>query len=457
MTKIIEILNKIEATSSRNEKEDIIAQHKDNPLFQLVLKASMDPQITFYLAKLPKVSLVENNCLEPVTLEEAINDAINLLAGRKVTGNAARAWYDNTSASLSVEDRIVFERVIKKDLRCGTKEATVNNAFGYEFIYEHPNLLCSPFSEKDVTKLFKKNPTVYCQMKSDGSRCQIVILEDQVIAYTRKGNILDFGNRLDHLLSIPELKGMVIDGELLTRRNGVVDDRSTCNGIINKLIQGTIPQEELDLVFMTAWDIFPWENMKTKTPFKVPYKDRLSNLENIINQENVLFVLESFLELIETHEVSSLEEAETIYNKWMESGKEGAILKSPDMIWEDKRSKNAIKVKAEETAEFVVVGWEYGEDDKQFSYALGGLIVETSCGKLRTKIGKGFKEEERLNFLGYETPQGLDDAIRSGLIVECNYNSITRSKNKDTASLFLEKFIKIRFDKTTANSLEEIE
>ncbi|HET8687118.1 MAG TPA: hypothetical protein VFM18_10720, partial [Methanosarcina sp.] len=288
---ILQILNSLESDASRLAKEAIIRENKDNELFKLVLKAALDPQITFYLSKLPKLVLDEANSLESLSLEEAINDAISLLAGRKVTGNAARAWYDNTSASLSVDDRIVFERVIKKDLRCGVKESTVNTAFGEEFIYEHPNLLCSPFKDKDVEKLFKKNQWVYCQMKSDGARCQIVILEDKVLAYTRKGNLLDFRGRLNHLTAFPDLVGQVIDGELLTRTECgyLVDDRATCNGIINKLIQGTISDEEVNRVFMTAWDIFPWENMKTKTPYKVPYMERFEHLTWVIENQQSTF------------------------------------------------------------------------------------------------------------------------------------------------------------------------
>lgn len=451
MTKILDILNSLDATPSRNEKESIIASHKDDPVFQLVLRAAMDPQITFYLSKLPKVSLIESSSLDKLSLEEAVSDAIDVLAGRKLTGNAARAWYDTTSESLSVDDRIVFERVIKKDLRCGVKEATVNAAFGYEFIYTHPNLLCSPYSDKDAEKLFKKSKKVYCQLKSDGARCQIVILDDKVLAYTRKGNLLDFRGRLDHLLSHPNLKGWVFDGELLTRQNGIIDDRATCNGIVNKLIQGTISDEELDRVFMTTWDIFPWENMKTKTPYRVRYEDRFENLTEIVENFSDVYGNNSFFDISETHIVTSLEEAMTICDNWMANKIEGGIIKSADLEWADKRDKNSIKVKAENTGEFIVVDYEYGEEGKQFEGFLGGLIVESACGKIRTKIGKGFSEQDRLTWFGYDEPAAL-----KGLIVECGFNSITKSKNKETYALFLEKFIKIRLDKTEANTYEEL-
>lgn len=461
MVKIIDILNRLESTSSRNEKESIISEYGDNEDFKKVIKSAMDPMITFYMSKLPKYDANKDAGSsimgdESITLIEAVDTAVSQFATRNVTGNRAKQLFVELIESIEPkEEREVFARVIKKDLRCGVKESTINNAFGYEFIYVHPNLLCSPYDEKDVTKLFAKvkkaNKRVICQMKSDGARCQIVILPNHVFAFTRKGNLLDFEGRLDRLMQYESLHGMVIDGELLTRTNGVVDNRQTCNGIVNTLIQGTITPEDLDKVFMTAWDIFPYENMKTKTPYSVPYEQRLEQLKNVT--ETLSVSTNSKIELIEYHSVDTIEEAETIYNKWMADGHEGAILKNPDMIWDDKRSKDAIKIKAEFEGEFRVVGFEYGEPGKQFEHALGGLIVETECKQLRTKIGKGFSEQDRLTFLGYGNP---DDMIGANLIVEIGYNSITKSKDKDTSALFLEKFIKIRLDKNEANKLSEL-
>lgn len=447
--KILDILNELDSNSSRLFKESVVEKYKNNELFSQCLRQSMDPQIRYFINKTPKERIVDTIDPDQYTLKYALDFIMENFATRKITGNAAKTEYATLLGSLDPDDAVVLERVVKGDLRCGVKTATVNKIFGDDYIYEHPNLLCSPFSEKGVTTLFKKNKYVLCQMKSDGARAQIVIHPDKVVAYSRKGNIIDFRGRLDYMCSIPDLVGKVIDGELLSRTNGIVDNRQTCNGITNKLIQSTISEEELDRVFMTAWDIFPYENMKTKTPYRVPYEQRFANLQQVIDlPQNIFF------EMIESHKVYSLEEAEAIYNKWMDDGFEGAILKSPDLIWEHARSKDAIKVKAEETGEFVVYGWEFGNPGTQNEHGLGGLLVATRCGKLRTKIGKGYSQPERDTFFGLGVERA-DEMI--GWIVECNFNSITKGKNKDTSSLFLEKFIKIRLDKTEANSLEELQ
>ena len=216
--------------------------------------------------------------------------------------------------------------------------------------------------------------------------------------------------------------------------------------IVNKVIQGTASEEEMNSLYLTTWDFFPLENFLTKKKTKYHYLLRWADLNHFVSGNNLPNIV-----LSETEVVKTYAEAKEIINFWMARGEEGGVLKSPKLEWENKRSKDAIKIKAEHTGEFVIVGWEYGEEGKQFQHGLGGLIVETRCGKLRTKIGKGFKENERLTFLGYEDPNDL-----IGKVVECKYNSAIIAKDGDQHSLFLEKFVKIRFDKNEANSLEEL-
>lgn len=456
---ILQILNDLKDISGRNDKIEKIASLKTDHLFSKVLNAALNPKIRYFMDAIPKVKpevkkkVVETSVFDdddvqqPVDLNSAIDGLIENLASRKLTGNAAKAYVIDLLESLPVDDREVISRIIKADLRCGVKAATVNTAFGYEYIYIHPNLLCSPYKRENVDKLFKKNKYVILQLKSDGARCQILVTNHSVIAYTREGNLLNFRGKLDYLTEIHDLHGWVIDGELLTRTNGLVDPRQTCNGIINTLITDTITDENLEKVFMTAWDMFPIENMTAKSKYDVPYEQRFEQLKSVCHQIQTNFFVPSKTEI-----VKSFEEAEVIFTAWMEAGEEGGIFKSPDLPWSDTRSPNAIKIKGDKEGDFEIIGYEYGEVGKQFEHGLGGLIVATRDRKLVTKIGKGFKEDERLNFFGYENP---DDLI--GKIVLCGYTSITKAKDKDTYALFLEKFKGFRLDKTEANSFDELD
>lgn len=482
---ILDILNRLDATSSRNEKEEIL-KNSDSPLLRLVLRTSMDPQYNFYISKTPSERY--NNGL--IDLEYAIMYVLSNFATRNLTGNAAKAEYASLLGSLSPEDAIVLERIIKRDLRCGVKVATVNNVFGENFIYTHPVLLCEKFSIEAAQKLIKKNGRAYIQLKSDGARATISVYDNKVIVHSRNGEIIDCKGRFNWL--IPMVPGWVIDGELLTRSNGVVDPRKVSNGIVNKIFQGTATDKELDSMFITAWDMIPLENFVQKKKTTMKYEERFNRLEAFAN-----LLLDVNLELIESHIVEEFDQANEFVLNWMSQGKEGGVLKTPCMQWEDKRSKDCVKIKAENTADLEIVAWELGKDGRQFSKSLGALVGETSDNLLQVNAGSGYSWRDRHTFLetdpgrvAYDDEFGKcnpdskywkessdnrrtfdEDAYLAGLpeideksindgligkIMEVIYNEKIQSKGKDKASLFLPRFSLIRRDKNVANTMNEL-
>ena len=141
---ILQILNDLKDISGRNDKIEKIASLKTDHLFSKVLNAALNPKIRYFMDTIPKVKpdvkkkVVETSVFDdddvqqPVDLNSAIDGLIENLASRKLTGNAAKAYVVDLLESLPVDDREVISRIIKADLRCGVKAATVNAAFGYE-------------------------------------------------------------------------------------------------------------------------------------------------------------------------------------------------------------------------------------------------------------------------------------------------------------------------------------
>ena len=131
----------------------------------------------------------------------------------------------------------------------------------------------------------------------------------------------------------------------------------------------------------------------------------------------------------------------------LDRGEEGGILKSLNGIWEAKRSKYQLKLKAEDPADLLVVGYTLGTPGTQFDGMLGALVCQTSCGQLEVSVGSGFKHKkgERDNPESY-----------IGKIIQVKYNCIISSKGSDKKSMFLPIFDGIRYDKDTANSLEDL-
>lgn len=448
MTKILDILNELESTSSRKDKESILESHKTNPLLQRVLSITMDPRLNFYIKKIDQVdtSVLDDEDDDQLTLSEGLDFIVNELSTRKMTGNTARSALNLTMESMRKDDREVLRRVLLRDLRCGVKVPTVNKIFGEDFIHVHPVMLCEAFSAAGIERIFEENDEVIVQLKADGARASIAVHKDKVIVQTRSGEILDLNGRFDFLTSI--CPGFVIDGELLTRKNGKIESRKVSNGIMNSIGHGTADPADVARVFMKAWDIIPLETWESKKKGDQKYIDRLQSLKDVLSN-----IADKSIELIEYHFVKTIEEANEICDAWMASGEEGAIVKSPNQLWENKRSKDAIKIKAERTGEFRVVGFEYGREGKQFEGMLGALIVATDDEEVLSNVGGGFSVDQRKNWLGYGSPEAMMEA---NLIVELKFNEVIRSRARATYALFLPRFLVVRYDKSTTNTLEEL-
>src|ERR1035437_789564 len=100
------------------------------------------------------------------------------------------------------------------------------------------------------------------------------------------------------------------------------------------------------LVFAT------WDNVDFTST--IPYKDRIERLTKV--GKNVI----DKIIVLATEIVHSKEEAQVFFEKQLDAGEEGAMIKNMDAVWQPKRSKDIGKMKAEEVADLVVVGVEEG-------------------------------------------------------------------------------------------------
>ena len=73
-------------------------------------------------------------------------------------------------------------------------------------------------------------------------------------------------------------------------------------------------------------------------------------------------------------------------------------------------------------------------------------MCRTRDGKVEFEVGSGLTEEDRAK----------DPKFYLGKIIECKYNMLIEAKGRSTKSLFLPIFVRVREDKTQANSLEEL-
>jgi hypothetical protein len=422
---ILDILKELEATSSRLEKEAILKREQNNALLKQVFFLAYDPFTQFYIRKIPSYVTEEN----PWHSLESALPKLDKLSKREVTGNAGIEYLSLLLSEVSEQDAKVIERIIGKDLKCGASGSTANKVWP-GLIHEYPCMLCTPSDEK-ILKNFKF--PAYAQLKMDGMRFNAIVKDGKCEFRSRNGKeILLLGNLEEEFVNIANGQNLVFDGELLINDKGVILDRQTGNGILNKAVKGTISIDEARKVHATIWDVIDYETFKRGVG-KQDYQTRFTLLENMS--------LPRKIHLVESKVVATLEEAQKIFEEYLAEGQEGIILKAMNGVWEDKRVKTQVKFKAELDCDLKVVGIQPGTG--KYEGMVGALLCESSDGIVKVDVGSGLSDDDRKR----------DDYI--GKIVAVTYNA--RIKNKQgEQSLFLPRLIEVREDKSEADSSERI-
>jgi hypothetical protein len=466
---ILEILNQIEVTRSKKEKVTIMTQHKDNTDLQQFFRLCLHPRINFFQKK--DMGIVSEEAVPTYSLTQAMEYLEKTIAARVITGNEAIDSIRDVLAQVSADDAEVIRRILKKKTGCGV-DSSANDVWP-KLIPEHPNLLASPYSQKLADALDWRRGVIV-ERKSDGLRISIHVQEDSVTIYSRAGNILDLHGRFDALLNAPECVGHVFDAELMVLKpDGKFEDRKTGNGICSKAIKGTLSKEESLRMVAVSWDVIHEEVFFGTVKCTLAAAERFDQLLYLIENENA----KPLIRPIEHDVVYSLEEAQAIYQKYRDAGEEGAMLKQQSVMWEDRRSKKILKMKAEETCELKVAGYIDGQGE--FEGYIGSLtmasrddkVVVNMSGftlKLRAEITANiFNKRVEYSLAAGTSPSGEslwityealpgDTDITLGSIVELTYNEKILPRDSKVYSLFLPRFGKVRYDKLEANSFEEI-
>ena len=431
---MLNFLNLLAKTASTNDKLAILESAKNDIDKRLVFELAYNPRIKFWIKKRPESSYF-STVYHKGDLTTALNALVENIASRKLTGNAAIEFVSHLLDNLTKFDQEVLYRVIERDLKCGINTKLINKVWK-DLIPEYPVLLCGKFNEKTEKNI--KYPAIF-QCKMDSSRINLEIADGKFVsATTRNGSVLSI-SQFDEL-KLPFADRCILDGELMWRfPDGKVAERKISNGYVTKAVRGTITPEEEKGLYVVVWDWIPFQDFEQEV-CKIPYSERLKVVESLRD-----FDTDGKLEVVQTEVVNSREEVMEKYQRNLDLGFEGGILKSINGIWEAKRSKYQLKLKAELTADLKVISFEYGKKSTKYEKLLGALICETSCGKLKVKVGSGFSDKQR------ENPEQYINCI-----IETLYNAVIDSENKTTKCLFLPIFSCIRYDKNNANSLEEL-
>jgi ATP dependent DNA ligase domain/DNA ligase OB-like domain len=426
MASVSSIISGLCATNSRLEKEAILQKNCDNQLLKDAFRLALDPTLNFYIKKVP----------EPIasSMVSSLADVLKMLetdlASRRVRGGEAQRRVAYALGSLEPDDQEVVRRVIGRNLKCGCSDSTVQKIWPYLNL-SWPCMLVSGMNEK--TKL--KFPMI-AQTKMDGMRFNAVVQGGAVTYRSRNGKELDiFGVLDDDFLRMAAGEDLVFDGELLVwGSDGKPMDRKTGNGLLTKFQKETGTPEIAKRIRAMVWDRIPLADFR-KGSCQLTYSTRLFALNSASKETSKVQVLKTTM-------INSISIAQTLYQEQLAQGEEGIILKDPAGIWEDKRVKHQVKMKAELEADLVVTGFTPGTG--KYEGKIGSLEVQSADGKVKTSVGTGLSDEER----------SLDFKKEfEGRIVAVKYNALINDKKTGALSVFLPVFVEVREDKTVADIL----
>jgi DNA ligase-1 len=273
----------------------------------------------------------------------------------------------------------------------------------------------------------------FAQTKMDGMRGVIVKRDGRVVVFSRNGNTMTkLDKHFEAVLS--SIDNVVLDGELtVVDSEGKLLDRKTGNGILNKTVVETVSDEEVARVRFTAWDLIDVCDFDKGVDRRTGV-ERLSRLRAI--PANPLF------EVVQTFEIANLEEAQELFKEQLAKGEEGIILKNNDHPWEDKRSKQCVKMKEVIEMDLKITG--FAEGTGKASGMTGAIQVENKDGSIKTSVGTGLDDATRKDIWARQ-----EELIGTIITVKCN--GVISRKGADSKSLFLPVFVELRLDKTESD------
>jgi DNA ligase-1 len=165
----------------------------------------------------------------------------------------------------------------------------------------------------------------------------------------------------------------------------------------------------------------------------VPYLDRLHKAHEIIDRGNK----HSPLKAAHTWVAATPARVNQIYADLIDQGLEGLILKSPKHLYTFKRSADWVKLKEIKTADLQCV--DYVQGTGKYQGMIGALACEglVEGQHVTVNVGSGLTDEDRQH-------HPSDFIART---IEVKYNSIIQDSITKEWSLFLPRFVMVRFDK----------
>jgi len=421
MQRCAEIVRELQATSKRNEKIKILEQNKDNELWNKVLYFIYNPYIITGIAK-KKFEKIEKNFCGSDNLIDSVYSLMSYLEDNNTGKDLDVLRVLSFIKSEPEELYELYKSIVIKDLQCGVKAKNINKAYGKEFIPVFDLMLAEKY--KDCKK-YVEGKNVIATIKLDGNRCSLFVKEGDVKLRSRNGNpMIGFVEIEDEAKYLPN---GVYDGEIRIPKPADMEAK-TAFALTNKIVRKD--GEKRGLIFY-CFDVISHEDFERGESID-DCSTRKQKVHDIMWEADLPHIVELPI-LYEG--IADLEEIDKHFKQALENLEEGIMLNIADAKYQCKRTKDILKLKAEETCDLRVVDCLEGK----ITGTLGAFVVMWKGN--RVGVGSGIPRKPEVASKMWEE---RDSYI--GKIIEIQYTEESEDEN-GKPSLRFPRFKRVRDDK----------
>jgi DNA ligase-1 len=367
------IIDKIANTSSRNEKESILKENKDNKLFKDILYFVFNPYILTGISKKKiskKVNIPNTEC------DMLIGDILEYLNKNNTGRDNDIIVVKHFINSQPNELQELYTKILTKDLQIGITADTINKVYGSNFIPTFDVMLAKKFEEHK----HKIKGDFIVTKKLDGNRI-VLIKEDGIVkSFTRQGKQYEGLEEIESDFENILIDNIVFDGELIADTEGSTHEiyAETTSKARSK------GSNKTGLLFH-IFDVLP-----------------LVEFQNGKSRKNCIDRKKFLSEIIKTYSLPHCREVKPLYIGSELSKIDELMNYAREQEWEGlmvnfntpyvcKRTDTILKVKVMQTCDLKVIGFQEGEGRN--TNKLGALIVDYKGYSVG--VGSGFSDYDR--------------------------------------------------------------
>jgi len=416
------ILDDLKATSSRNEKIEILSKYMElieNQTHCEHLKLAFDPYITFGITPPKLTSHPEKS--DHCWIFLSFDTLVEHLAKRTLSGNQAKTAVQNFLERCTEDEYKFFYAILRKNLDCGVNVSTWNKvAKKVAPMFQVDIFSCQLADDGTKNEKLVYDGEKFVEVKLDGVRVITICHPDgRVNMYSRNGKELVNFTKIKESFKksvVPELtKAMVFDGEVMS---------ASFQDLMKQVNRKFHVQADDSVLYV--FDCLSLEDFKQgKDDITLGARKIILSLFSRFFDKNYVRQVDHVAICMDTIEGRELFNT---YNKQaITTGYEGLMVKDPISPYTCKRNKDWLKIKPVIEVTLSVVDLEEGTG--KYENSLGGLLCRgIEDGKeIIVSVGSGLTDEMRTQIWENRNAQSPHNVL--GQLIEIKADAISQNQN----------------------------